>query len=133
MAGVAWETAIKRGGVGRDWWGRGWCVAWMSTAHPVMSLAHDILVEKVKSWIDEIERQAHTARDFLRQGREEWARLEILPQPEREPPHQQRENPYLHLDEADLRLMLHAALREGMAPIIGRGARPAQAWRWLHH
>jgi formylglycine-generating enzyme required for sulfatase activity len=84
---------------------------------PRYELAHDILVDKVKSWVDEIERQAHTARDFLRQGREEWARLEILPQAEKIAYlHQQRENPYLHLEEADLRLMLHAALRQGTAP-----------------
>ena len=80
-------------------------------------LAHDVLVEKVRSWIDETERQAKAVQDVLRQEQRAWNRLQVLPEREKiEYIHCQRDNPYLRLDSDDLTLMLHAALREGLDP-----------------
>jgi formylglycine-generating enzyme required for sulfatase activity len=84
---------------------------------PRYELAHEVLVEKVRGWIDETERQAKAARDLLRQEREvrEWLRVETLPEREKVAyVHAQRENPYLRLDCYDLELMLRAALHEGL-------------------
>jgi formylglycine-generating enzyme required for sulfatase activity len=80
-------------------------------------LAHEVLVEKVRSWIDATEQAAQTARDLLRQEREAWTRLQALPEREKVTYlHAQRENPYLRLSDEDLRLMLRAALHERLAP-----------------
>jgi len=80
-------------------------------------LVHDVLVDKIRSWIDETEQAAQTARDLLRQGRSAWRDLRALPEREKVTYlHAQRENPYLNLSREDAELMVRAALREGLAP-----------------
>ncbi len=80
-------------------------------------LAHEVLVEKVRSWIDEIEQQAHIVRDLLRQEEAAWTQFQTLPEPEKLLHiHAQRDNPYLALDSDDLLLVLRAALHTGLDP-----------------
>jgi formylglycine-generating enzyme required for sulfatase activity len=84
---------------------------------PRYELAHEALVEKIKTWIDAIEQQAHIARDLLRQGQQAWAGLHVLPETEKIAYlHTQRDNPYLRLEAGDLELMLRAALASGLHP-----------------
>jgi len=90
-------------------------------------LAHEVLLEKVRDPIGTPERQAKVARDLLREERTAWEQLRVLPEREKVTyVHQQRENPYLHLDQEDTKLMLRAALREGLAPAYW-GRRAAEA------
>ena len=74
-------------------------------------LMHEALVVKVRGWIDEMEQQAHAARDLLRSEQEVWQKFQALPESDRILRlYSQRENPYLHLELHDLELLLRAAL-----------------------
>ncbi len=98
---------------------------WQGERH--YELAHEVLVDKIRGWIDQLEQQAHTARDILRQEQASWQQFETVPEQEKIAYlHAQRDNPYLELAGPDLNLILRAALSHGLEPAYWTGRAAAE-------